>query len=315
MSTAATPPTANLLIAGVGKSGTTSLFRYLAQHPDVCGSSVKETHYFSPLRTGGTLPPIAAYRRYFAHWAGERYCLEASPDYCVGGAPLRRALDEHLIEPRVTIVLRDPVDRLWDNYWYMKSKSRLPDVHSFEQYVEAGLARRRVTAVSDVAAEHSGWARSFYGDFVGAWLDDFGPRLRLVFFDDLAADPAAVVADLCAWLDLDPAPAAAIDYRIHNRTVEHRSALLHRYARKAADTGRTALERRPRLRRRLGELYAAANQTAAPPRAMQTATRAALEEATRESNRRLTRVMVEHGYTRLPGWLTTEEPAAAGDGR
>ncbi len=43
----------NLVIVGVVKSGTTSLFNYLSQHPDICPSDVKETRYFDPLRFGG----------------------------------------------------------------------------------------------------------------------------------------------------------------------------------------------------------------------------------------------------------------------
>ena len=37
---------ANLIIAGVTRAGTTSLFEALAWHPDICGSAAKETHYF-----------------------------------------------------------------------------------------------------------------------------------------------------------------------------------------------------------------------------------------------------------------------------
>ena len=35
------------IIAGVNKCGTTSVFRYLADHPDVCASSIKETRFFN----------------------------------------------------------------------------------------------------------------------------------------------------------------------------------------------------------------------------------------------------------------------------
>ena len=41
---------ANLIVAGVSKCGSTSLFSYLAAHPDVCGSNVKETQFFMPLK-------------------------------------------------------------------------------------------------------------------------------------------------------------------------------------------------------------------------------------------------------------------------
>jgi hypothetical protein len=54
----------NLLLAGVPKAGTTSLFRYLEQHPDICSSSDKEIGYFNPLRHGGTLGPLDTFREH-----------------------------------------------------------------------------------------------------------------------------------------------------------------------------------------------------------------------------------------------------------
>jgi hypothetical protein len=35
----------NLVIAGAPKCGTSSLFYWLADHPQACGSTVKETFY------------------------------------------------------------------------------------------------------------------------------------------------------------------------------------------------------------------------------------------------------------------------------
>src|SRR3712207_9448996 len=62
----------NLIIAGVGKGGTTSLFRYLGQHPQVCASRVKELRYFQSLRYGEPMAPLDQYTRHFAHWNGQR---------------------------------------------------------------------------------------------------------------------------------------------------------------------------------------------------------------------------------------------------
>lgn len=37
----------NFFIVGSAKSGTTSIYNYLKQHPDIFMSPIKETHYFS----------------------------------------------------------------------------------------------------------------------------------------------------------------------------------------------------------------------------------------------------------------------------
>jgi hypothetical protein len=46
---------ANAIIAGTNKAGTTSLFRYLSDHPEVCASNIKEISFFSGLQ--GELTP------------------------------------------------------------------------------------------------------------------------------------------------------------------------------------------------------------------------------------------------------------------
>jgi hypothetical protein len=56
---------ANLIIAGINKAGSTSLFHYLSAHPDVSGSIDKETCYFLPLLYSESLAPIAEYEAQF----------------------------------------------------------------------------------------------------------------------------------------------------------------------------------------------------------------------------------------------------------
>ena len=49
----------NLLIVGAAKSGTTSLFNYLSQHPDIFMSSNKEPHFLINKEIGfGRIPRI-----------------------------------------------------------------------------------------------------------------------------------------------------------------------------------------------------------------------------------------------------------------
>jgi hypothetical protein len=118
----------NLLIIGVTKAGTTSLFSYLAQHPDICASRRKETEYFSPLRTtpSSRLAPLDDYRRNFRHCQGQRFALEATPNYWYGAQQMVAAVERTLDDPHVVISLRDPVDRFWSEYRFMRSKGLLP---------------------------------------------------------------------------------------------------------------------------------------------------------------------------------------------
>ncbi len=82
----------NFLIIGAGRAGTTSIYHYLRQHPDVFMSSIKETNFFAyrALSAHGPSPETARsasfpvrsleeYRTLFGGASGERAIGEASP--------------------------------------------------------------------------------------------------------------------------------------------------------------------------------------------------------------------------------------------
>jgi hypothetical protein len=293
---------ANLVIAGIGKSGTTSLFRYLTQHPDICGSSVKETGYFSPLRFGHPLAPISEYARYFAHCNGERYLLEATSAYCYGGAEIVAAMQATLQDPRVLICLREPGERLWDNFWFMKSKRHLDADLGFDEYLATCLALR--AQGRDVREEHRFYrlSTSYYEEYLWDWIDGFGPHLRFVDFERLIADPMLTVRDVCAWLELDTGPVGSFDFDHHNRTVQAKSPLVQQMAVAVNATAGTFLSHRPRLKQRLRDLYLEVN--GAPLElAMPATTRQQLDELFAASKARLADLLVRHGHLPLPTWL------------
>jgi hypothetical protein len=62
----------DVIIAGVNKAGTTSLFVSLSTHPDVAPSSIKETSYFLPPRYGEPLASASVWEGYFARQRARR---------------------------------------------------------------------------------------------------------------------------------------------------------------------------------------------------------------------------------------------------
>jgi Sulfotransferase domain len=113
----------NLLIIGAAKCGTTSLHRYLDQHPHISmaganGGSAKELRFFTD-----------------PHWRDEldRYTRHFSPDAAIRGEatpaytfyPLHRGVPEriHALVPEVRLIylVRDPLERIashWvQRYW------------------------------------------------------------------------------------------------------------------------------------------------------------------------------------------------------
>ena len=290
----------NLLIAGVTKAGTTSLFSYLAQHPDVCGSSVKETEFFSPLLyPDGSLPPRRDYERYFRHCGAQRFVLEATPNYWYGGARLLDATEELLGAPRYVVSLRDPVTRLWSEFTSMHSQALLPASMTVTEYVDRCVAARDDgSAFTPANRRYRSVATGFYAAHLPAWIDRLGARLRIVFFEDLAAGPSLVVRELLDWLGLDPAPAAGFDWEPRNVSGTVRSARLERVARRVTDS-------QPQLKRLLGGAYTRLNRGGRSDDALDEPTRQQLEALFAPANAALTAALSRAGYRDLPDWLRT----------
>src|ERR1700749_2869059 len=76
----AATPLVTFLIAGVQKGGTTALYDYLADYPDLALSRVKEVHFFDDESRDWARPDYGAYHAQFDDPAG-RPCGEATPIY------------------------------------------------------------------------------------------------------------------------------------------------------------------------------------------------------------------------------------------
>lgn len=305
----------NLVIVGVPKAGTTSLFEYLAQHPAIQGSREKEPGFFMHLRDGTA--PRMTMEEYLALFEDvvppPRHRMEATARYAFGGPPLISALQEVLPDPRCILVIRDPVDRLWSAYWSQSYSRR------FQPTMRTGLDRdwdsflRRCEAVAtgrvDPVRGDPDWVamrllhEGRYGDWLQPWFDAFGNRFRVVFFDHLRADPEGTTRGLFRWLDLDAS--VPVDVRPRNRTVAPRSAAVHAAAQWFRQA--TGLRRRaPGLNRVLTTVYERVNTTRGAPRSVDGDTQERLHALYRDSNRRLVEILEGQGLKELPDWIAAE---------
>jgi hypothetical protein len=293
----------NLLIAGVPKAGTSSLFSYLAQHPQICPASVKEPGYFSTLiPPDGVLPPIETYRRIFVDCSSEAYVMEATPSYCYGGQRLLQAIEDVLGRPRVLLLLRDPIDRLWSAYTFQRSLGNLPGIATFEDYIGRCEAQRRAGNPFIVRGHLNGLSIGFYGDYLGHWFTRF-PDVKVIFFEELLHSPSTVVEELCRWLSIDSEVARTFDYAAQNVTAHPRSAMMSRLVFGVKVRADGVLRRLPRFRQALRSSYLRLN-TAELKETMKPHTRKRLEELYRSSNYAVASILLGEGYDRLPRWLS-----------
>ena len=295
-------PPSHAVIAGVNKAGTTSLFASLSTHPAIAPASIKETRYFLPARYGHPLEPISVYDGYFADAVPGAVRLEATPSYFYGGAAVGRAIVELLPDPRVLVVLREPVSRAISFFQYQKARLRFPAELTLAEY----LAEADELDESDFEDRDNEKFMAYrggrYDDFMVPWLEQFGhDRLRFLFFEDLVRDPLPVLRGVASWLDLDPLGIDAEALSSENRTTGYRSGALQRVALSGNDRFEAFLRRHMGLKRRLRWVYYRVNGQM-PQDSVPDAIRDALAERYREPNTRLAARLSSLGVG-LPDWL------------
>ncbi len=276
-------PTIDVLIAGTQKGGTTSLTRYLDFHPGVVAHESLEFPYFTDPDRYRSYD--AAYARHFKGRAPAPGQLVLAKS--VGVMFLDDAADRlarHHPTARIIVVLRDPVERAWSAYRFLKAMG-VEDASSFEE----ALALEDERLATDFATHHHRAYRR-RGDYlpqIAMLRARFGREaVRVCLLDDLERDPLAEVAATCEWLGLDPSevPADGLDQRF-NETAAARRALGGGASSRTGRAIRRVSHRVPpawrgRVRQALGRT-GGANNSAMPAETLAPATRLDLATALR----------------------------------
>ena len=171
----------NLVIAGVNKAGTTSLFDYLASHPEICASAIKETGFFLPCRySNEKLAPLNEYKSLF-RCQGERIIMEATPGYFYGGTGLASKIYTTLPGVRIVIILREPLSRLISFFHFMKNMLLVDKDMSLNEYI------LRCTKLSEAELKERNKNKFFgveggcYSKYLPDWQKQFGANLKIFF--------------------------------------------------------------------------------------------------------------------------------------
>jgi hypothetical protein len=219
----------NFFIVGAPKAGTTSLHAYLAQHPQIYMSPLKETHYFCEefraenfaaeeqprlardrraltayLRTdmrvgrfGGLVSDWGEYLHLFRNVQDELAIGEATPQY-LWSPSAARSIAMRFPNAKIIAILRNPVDRAFSHYLHMLAEAAVR--RSFSEQIEASLRRQGTQICTE-------WPFLEYGRYyeqLRRYFDTF-PRgqIRVVFYEDLQRAAPLLLADLFAFLGVD----------------------------------------------------------------------------------------------------------------
>jgi hypothetical protein len=206
----------DFIIIGVQKGGTTSLYRYLIEHPSIAPIYVKEPHFFDIYfhkRLGwyrAHFPTLA--EKYAAQLVrGQKFLTgEASPYYLLHPLAAKRVA-ETLPHVKLIVLLRNPVDRAYSQYQHQR---RQPGVEplSFEEAIEreaerlAGEEEKMLQDERYASFNHRHYsylARGTYIEQLPRWMKMF-PREQFLILksEDLFSNPAAIVAQTLEFLNI-----------------------------------------------------------------------------------------------------------------
>ena len=204
----------NFLYVGPDKAGSSWLHEMLIKHPDVYLTPAKDLYYFDRYYDRGP----AWYAAQFREARGETIVGEVCQDYLFHPEAAAR-IHATLGPVKVMVCLRDPVERAWSSYLYMRKHGIGPDTFS-----EALRSRPELL-------EHGRYASG-----LGRFLELF-PRemVHAALFDDLVADPQAFLDAVTGFLGIDSMPLTPSDLEARLPAARARSVVLAAAARRSAD--------------------------------------------------------------------------------
>lgn len=250
----------HVIIGGVTKSATTSLYSYLAQHPEIVASTTKETNYFMPARFDQALEPLQVYESYFVGARNDRVTMEASPGYFYGGRRVTEAISSLLPAATVVLCFREPVSRLKSFFHFHKEKALLPAEMPLSTYIERAVSYSLEDFRLDRSLERwFGVAGSRYDEYFPSWSTVFDDRLLVTWFDDLRTRPSEVVTRITDELRLPPKGDGPYVFDVENRTVRPRMRSLHSRALAVNDRLEPFLRRHTRVKSAIRSWYQAVN--------------------------------------------------------
>ena len=295
----------NLIIAGAPKSGTSSLFSYLARHKEICASNTKELHYFNPITIGEGLSPIDEYTQHFDHCSNQAYCLEASPGYMYGGEKIANAICNTLGKnTKIIFILRDPVQRIYSYYKHLRKHLLIGDI-AFNDFIDVALKKHVNLSFIEKEKDPVGRAirAGFYAEYLHQWYTVFDQGdIKVVFFDTLRQNPPDIINDILEWLCLK---ALEIEdtYSVVNKSVILRQNLLHKSILILNKASKKYFERHRSLKEKLRHLYFQINRDDSKKYDITLETKNFLNEIYNEQNAALYRLLKEKQLDNLPNWV------------
>ena len=198
----------NFVISGFPKCGTTSLHHYLNDHPQIYMPIQKELHFFtfeilSKLNKGpldkivkeSQIDNSEKYLSYYQNVKKENAIGDTSPSYINYPSQFFR-IKKYLNDPKIIILLRDPISRAYSNYLHLKREGR--ETLSFKDAIEIE-DQRREAQYSDF------WYYKFNSTYYEKIIKakKVFSNVLILTTEELSEDPKTTLKKVYKFLDVD----------------------------------------------------------------------------------------------------------------
>jgi len=214
----------NFLVVGAAKAGTTALYYYLKQHPQIYMSPEKEPKFFAlegdklNFRGPGdrenicksAITDIETYRQLFQGVTNEIAIGEASPLYLYSPKAAER-IKKYIPDAKLIAILRNPIERAYSGY-IMHVREGRETAKDFAEALQEEETRIR---------NNWGWGHyvnvGFYHTQLKRYLELFDQeQIRVYLYEDLKTDPIKLVQDIFRFLGVDDTfvPDTSLKYNV-----------------------------------------------------------------------------------------------------
>lgn len=197
----------DFLLIGAAKSGTTSLFEYLNQHPEVFVPAKKELFYFSfgnkkPTYTNSNFLSMLTWKRvdYINEFQNAKGKIsgECSTSYLYTSsatiANIQELYGEQARDLKMIVILRNPVDRAFSHYTHLV-RNGLENLSFEEAILPENISRRKNEIWGFDYIEYGN-----YGTQLSHFMNAF-PKTKVFLFEDLKA-PKKLLNELQSFLEV-----------------------------------------------------------------------------------------------------------------
>ncbi len=208
----------NFILAGAMKSGTTSLYHYLNEHPQIYMPSIKEPMFFisSPLLCKGKLNnkflrpnahgPINNFEDYkslYSNVKNEIAVGEASPQYLPTYETTIPLIKKYLGDIKIILILRNPVDRAYSAYKHNRRyNSRAKHLNEKLSFIDALKIEDDRIKTRNFLLMYFYKTMGLYYNQVKSYKDNFS-QVLVCNYEDLVNDPLTLMKKIYTFLEVD----------------------------------------------------------------------------------------------------------------